>query len=208
MKWFVDEPFSSQSATLASYVAVEHLQNYVLAERASRDGLVASPDDATLLNNLAFALANQGNLQQAKLVMDRIDTQALSGATDICITATQGFIKFRSGDKVAGEELYRLAIAKAQQARLPKLRARAAINLAIEQIRTGDQYVDSIRNAAEMSNTERDVDLRGALRKLHEVASRRSDRSGETDRVLSLISELMKPVKPPIVLEPISVPLM
>src|SRR5204862_4048436 len=59
IKWLADEPFSTRPAVLGSFIAAEHLEDFSLAAKICNDGLIATPSDGTLLNNLAFALANE-----------------------------------------------------------------------------------------------------------------------------------------------------
>ena len=64
--WLSDEPFASRPAVFGSFISAEHLEDFERSERICREGLIASPSDPILLNNLAFALANQGSLAEAQ----------------------------------------------------------------------------------------------------------------------------------------------
>ena len=102
--WLSDEPFASRPAVFGSFISAEHLEDFERSERICREGLIASPSDPILLNNLAFALANQGSLAEAQTTLDSIPVTGLDPAVEICRDATQGFIAFRAGDYSRGQK--------------------------------------------------------------------------------------------------------
>jgi tetratricopeptide (TPR) repeat protein len=194
--WFADEPFSSKSATLGSYVAAEHLDDFKLSRTIAEQGLIASPAQPTLLNNLAFALANEGELEAAATALSRIDFANAPLQTQICYYATKGFIAFRSGDFENGRAFYADAIKLAKGPPLGKLRAHAAINLAQEELRVGsDKARDAVIRAIESSRITADDDFRGVLKRLHKIVVSRSDLLGDIDRIVEDVTRLMKPSK-------------
>jgi Flp pilus assembly protein TadD len=65
-RWFEDEPFSARPAMLGSAIAASAMDDFFEAASIARRGLVSNPDDPGLINNLAFALACDGNLLEAR----------------------------------------------------------------------------------------------------------------------------------------------
>jgi tetratricopeptide (TPR) repeat protein len=202
--WFADEPFSSKSATLGSYIAAEHLDEFRLSQNIAEQGLIASPGHPTLLNNLAFAFASQGELRKATEALKRISFPNAPIQTQICYLATKGFIAFRSEDLGAGRAYYLNAIDLAKGVSLAKLRAHAAVNLAQEELRVGsNEALTAVLNAIELSRTNADDDLRGVLQRLQKIVVSRSDVLGDIDRIVEDVANLMKPSKTPLAtLEP------
>ncbi len=132
--WLNDQPFSSRPAILASYIATLVLEDHAYSEAITRRGLVSNPDDFTLLNNLSFALIQQGQVDQAKVVLQSIQTGALSPESRITYDATWGLLYLRTGSAERGRRLYGAAIAAAD--RLGSERgATARIMLASEELR-------------------------------------------------------------------------
>ena len=58
--WLGDQPFSARPAVHGSFIASVLLEDYAEAQRIAAGGLIANPKDFTLINNIAFALANNG----------------------------------------------------------------------------------------------------------------------------------------------------
>lgn len=76
--------------------------------------LAASPAEDLLLNNMAFYLAEAGQLDLAQQYLAR--TQPLPPDTELGLTlsATRGLIAFRRGNEELGRALYEQAIAAAR----------------------------------------------------------------------------------------------
>ena len=111
--WQRDQPFSSQPGALGSFVAAVALTDYSATKKFAERSLVANPRDAILLNNLAFAQINLGELDDAENTLSRLKT---SNAQEIgpTITATRGLLQFRKGNVDSGRMLYGDAIEKAK----------------------------------------------------------------------------------------------
>jgi tetratricopeptide (TPR) repeat protein len=144
--WLMNEPFSSRPTQMASYLALVALGDFSTAERLAAQGLLANPKDATLLNNLTVALANQGKLREAELAFVKI---APSGYSEIpgTLFATQGLLSFRRGDLQEGRALYRRSIEAF--ARDPGHRALAALHLAREELVAGSPLGRQALSAAQ-----------------------------------------------------------
>ena len=81
-----------------------------LALKILSEATPAQQDGFQYFNNFAVSLARIGQTDTAKKMLDRVDYDHLS-QRDRCITiATEGLIKFRSGDTENGRKYYQLAI--------------------------------------------------------------------------------------------------
>ncbi len=197
--WFADEPFASQSSTLGSYVAAEHLEDFVLSADIASQGLIASPEDPSLLNNFAFALASQGKLGEATKAINRLDLRLAALSTQICYHATVGLIAFRLGDTEKGRASYNDAISLAKGPALAKLRAHAAVNLAQEELRIDSPDARSaVVSAIEHSRLVADDDFRGVLKRLQKIVVSKIDLLGDIDRIVEDVVRLMTTDKDPL----------
>jgi tetratricopeptide (TPR) repeat protein len=97
-----------------SYLAAV-TESFEMSRDAAIAGLVASPDNATLLNNLAFAHANLGEVREASNYLEKARLVADPDPSEVIMcTATEGLIAFRSHDTLKGRELYSKAFESAQ----------------------------------------------------------------------------------------------
>jgi tetratricopeptide (TPR) repeat protein len=180
-----------------------------LCEQICQDGLIASSGDGTLLNNLAFALANQGKLKEAQEALNRAMRSAPSGATKICCDATQGLIYFRTGETEKGRERYEAAMSGASKARLVSIQIRGALHLALEELNVDpDRALQPTRIALSLAKPSRDPELNNLLRRLHDILAKQAHRNGEIDAMLTELSELIKPSKSLPIVKTTFVPLM
>jgi tetratricopeptide (TPR) repeat protein len=114
--WLADQPFSARPAILAGFIASSVLVDFRKAVRFCKDALTPNPDDATLLNNLAFSYANLDETKEARKHIRRaVTTPNLKIEELIILTATQGLISFREGDAENGEAFYEQAIGLASK---------------------------------------------------------------------------------------------
>ncbi len=151
-RWQLDQPFSSRPAVFGSYIASTCLENFQEAEQVLHLGLLCNSEEATLHNNLAFVLAKQDRLDEAKAELmigfSHIDKGPNGNSQRICLTATKGLIAFREGQTQLGRQLYALAIAQARLDELSPLREIAKIYLAIEELRIGSLHATAALSAA------------------------------------------------------------
>lgn len=143
-EWHADQPFSSRPAIHGSHLASTVFQNYDLAIVFAQNGLLSNPDDICLYNNLAFALAHQGDIERAAKAMSKIDMRNLSPSHAIYVAATLGLIEFRSGRPDQGRALYRraLQVARAIKDETGKL---AEVYLAFEELRIASPQAEQSR---------------------------------------------------------------
>lgn len=135
--WAGDQPFSSRPYILASYLAAETLEAFGMSESLAKAGLLASPDDFSLLNNLAFALASQGRVEEASQAFKAIAYDSLAEHQRIVWLATEGLLEYRSGDSAQGRVRYQEAIEKARASQFTRLEVMATARRAMEEIRLG-----------------------------------------------------------------------
>ena len=195
--WLSDEPFASRPAVFGSFIAAEHLEDFERSERICREGLIASPNDATLVNNLAFALANQGKVSEAKIQLDTIPTTGAETGIEICRDATQGFIAFRSGDYSRGREYYQQAIEKAAASNMTSLKVRASIHFAREELSIDTQNAANIlKQALRMVKPMNDPDSIGVLQRLLVALQAQTKVEGQLDKIITEVGQLLKGSKP------------
>ena len=72
------------------------MEDFKSSEIIIRQGSKVNPRDFTLLNNLAFSLANQNNIQEAEKAILSIDIGFMEIVNTIPIIATTGLILFKS----------------------------------------------------------------------------------------------------------------
>lgn len=151
--WLSDEPFSSRPAIFGSWSSLITSLNFERSRHFAEAGLVTHPDNPVLLNNLAVALANLGELELATQNLDKAAQLSTDDKSRIATTASRGLIYFRRGDIASGRQLYKQAVSIARQAHEPWLEALALLHLARE-----EHHIDLY--AAEQRSAEASVLLR------------------------------------------------
>jgi tetratricopeptide (TPR) repeat protein len=146
-KWLADQPFSSRPAIHGSLIASAIFENYDQAVEFAQSGLLSNLDDVSLYNNLAFALAQQGAVEQAKKVLRKVDEGSLLPSQLIYIFATFGLIEFRSGHPEQGRALYRRSLETARAIKEEKGEL-ARVYLAFEELRIRSPFAEESRREA------------------------------------------------------------
>jgi len=113
--WQFDQPFSSWQSIFGSFIAAIVLEDYQTSEWFAKTGLRANPTDFMLLNNLAFARVNLGNMEGASEALTRAYRSQMSERENVAIQATKGFLAFQAGDLEVGQRLYLDALTEAQR---------------------------------------------------------------------------------------------
>jgi len=169
-RWQDEQPFSGRPAIFGGYVASTALEQFEISESMYRQGLLTNRHDATLYNNLAFALAKQDKAEDAQAVLEQGLCLELSAPQRICLTATRGLIEFRKNRPRNGRLLYQEAIRSALQHSQDLLAHLAKIHCAIEELRIGSQQA-----AAREREAREAVDkLRGPYRPVFREKLRRA----------------------------------
>jgi tetratricopeptide (TPR) repeat protein len=152
--WLLDEPFSRRAAILGSYIASGPLCNYEQAGQIASRGIRANPHDYSLLNNLSFALASAGNLDEARKAYSEIDRSKLDDESVVFWLATGGLLRFREGFSDEGRALYLQAIDKAGSPSTSGRSVAAAIYLAREELLAKTPFaLEALERAARFLNS-------------------------------------------------------
>jgi Flp pilus assembly protein TadD len=109
-RWFEDQPFSARPAFLASQIASLLCLDPKTAVLIAKQALVPNPDEFMLWNNLAYAHAVLGEINEARDAISHVEVVALDPLSKLYVTATNGAIAFRSGDSENGRKLYMQAM--------------------------------------------------------------------------------------------------
>jgi len=109
IEWLYDMPFSMDAALVGSEVAYMQLKKYDVAEKILRVGLKSRPTDPVLLNNLAYAYALDGKLDEAEKqlkIIDSLKKDEKKESTEVCSKATRGLVAYRRKNIEEGRRLY------------------------------------------------------------------------------------------------------
>ncbi len=166
--WLADQPFSSRPAIVGSFVAAVLLGEFQTSMEIATLGLRANPNDPTLLNNTAFALANLDKPNEAEKVLGRISRHGASPKDNAVADATLGLVRFRQGRFDDGRGLYLKSIYEFESQRLEAYKALALFYLAQEELRANT--IQSI----EANRAARSVLDRLSMPEMRELASRLS----------------------------------
>lgn len=143
-QWLADQPFSARPAALGSFVASVALEDHEASVTILEEAFHANPNDATLLNNYAYALAHLGRLDDARRAIERVKYDPSDDLASVLKSATSGLIEFRLGRGAIGRKLYRAAIEMAESARNKPLAASVLTFWALEESRSLDAEATSV----------------------------------------------------------------
>jgi hypothetical protein len=134
--WIEDMPFAKRPVLFASSISTTHLKNYELSEKILKIGLQANPQDAQLINNIAYACALNNEIKKAEDYLALIKSNfVIDKTTEICLLATKGLVNFRKGLYESGRDLYLSAIEKSNENNdSPTLKSTAILNYAREEL--------------------------------------------------------------------------
>jgi len=142
--WQLDEPFSSRPASLGSYLGITLLGDYEFALQCADIGLMAEPEDSTLLNNKAVALAYNGETSDVIATFKLISSIGGPSHPQFVHTATAGLLNFRAGFVDEGREHYR----RARDLAPTKSKGLVLLHWAGEEIRLGSDDAPKLRKMA------------------------------------------------------------
>lgn len=167
MDWSLDEPYSSRPAVLGSYAAATGLENFELAASITRNGLIANPNEPSLINNYAFALANQNKLSEALTILQTATRPAASIAAEVAFKATEGLIDIKLGNWESGKSKYLDAIDLARKESLYKMGVLASIHYVQEMVEIGQISInDAIDFVEKMAPRTSDPDIHWLMQRL------------------------------------------
>lgn len=146
-EWFFDLPFSKRPVILGYHIATTFLDRPSKAIEFLQAGLYSHPNDAQIINNLAYSLALENKIDEAEKYMNQIiDVSEMSTNTKICLTATRGLIFFRKDQISKGIDLYEKAIAIAKSSNNNYFIWLAKLNFARELIFSTSALKSTIEN--------------------------------------------------------------
>lgn len=143
-RWFAYQPFSARPAQAGSYIAGVALGKFDESIEIAKLGLVSSPDDFYLKNNLAFSFASLDKIQEAKDVMGKIEYSMLDSRQINILKATEGLVEMRSGNLELGRKLYEDAIEGFKKQKELKSETIAKFFLAREERRLGSDKAEGL----------------------------------------------------------------
>jgi hypothetical protein len=135
--WQRDQPFEPRPAQFGSFLASEGLDDHTTAIELARNGWQANPQNAGLINNLAFSYLRAGQVEGASDILGNLRLHGLPPEELIPALATLGLLAYRQGRPDIGRERYIHAGDVAQDAKRPDLLVFASIYMANEEQRLG-----------------------------------------------------------------------
>lgn len=174
LNWLHDQPFSSMPAATASYIFSAIYDQQSRAEDILRQSLISNPRDPGLMNNLAFALADQNKIAEAEEVLSSVNIGDADDSERVTLLATAGLVAFRKGLTQEGRTLYLNAMDLAKQKGFTKFEALAAVYLAREEIRAKmSEAFEDLRRAEEMASRQNEPDVALVLKRVSDLATQR-----------------------------------
>jgi tetratricopeptide (TPR) repeat protein len=131
--WHRDQPFAIEPFRFASYTASLGSQDFENGAQIAIAGLRLHRGDNMLMNNAAYALANMGRTQEAR--MYAITPVTANTAEDFISLATLGLIFYREGNTVEGADFYRRSVAGLLRLGRRDVAAMSAIHWSLEETR-------------------------------------------------------------------------
>jgi tetratricopeptide (TPR) repeat protein len=161
--WLKEQPVSSRPGAFASHAAAVGLRAWDRGADLAKMGMVAHPRDPLLINNLAYCLAESGDLVNAAAEISKLRIDQLPVHLRTVVGATRGLLEFRRGNLDAGRALYEEGIRLARQAKNPTLALNAQLMLFREEVfaRIPDSAQQVLKVIAE-ARTHTDQDIRAA----------------------------------------------
>ena len=170
LSWFQDQPFSVNAGIFSSYVLADILGRPDDALAILDISLRANAEDVTLLNNLAYSYIQIGKIDIAARVLESIQRKPdnLEYAT---LEATVGLLAFRQGLPDEGRNLYENAIKTFQRGGAQDFAARAAVYLAIEEVRARTpNSALAVKRAFDLTKDNKRADVAAKIQELERIA--------------------------------------
>jgi len=143
--WFVDMPFSKSPALFGSHTAIAYLDDNKQAALFCKAGLITNPNDPQIMNNLAYSLANIGEIKEAEENIDKVlNNHAIGNTTKLCANATLGLINYKKGNLELGRKLYLKTIEEAIIIKNFEYQSLALINYVKEEILINNPLSESM----------------------------------------------------------------
>ena len=105
-EWLFDEPYSSRPALVGSCIGISLTAQFKFAVLCAQVGLQAEPKNVHLRNNIAVAMAYDGDMTKAIENFNKIDPPKDPKFPKHVLVATYGLLRFRAGDIKGGQKFY------------------------------------------------------------------------------------------------------
>lgn len=146
-QWLEDQPMSSRSILFNSGLLGTYFEDYEESIKIEKRGLQSNPDDAIILNNLAYSQINLNKYSEAAITLnkairlvkakDHIEGVDTVYAANICLMATSGLLAWRQGDVVLGKKLYLEAEKLAKMQNMENYASQATLFRLLEEVKPG-----------------------------------------------------------------------
>jgi len=167
--WQTDEPFSSRPAGLGSFLAITAQEDFKKAIQIVHTGLIANPGDPTLINNLVYAYACSGRIEDARKVLTQYPCKDCPPEQEIALLATAGLIEYRAGNTLEARAKYNEAMELAKVLKLQSYYIRAKIHYAREELRADpSKSQQAVLEALSLGKKDNDPIVKLTLSKLNE----------------------------------------
>lgn len=178
--WLADSPYDKSSVLFSSHIAYGFLKDYESAAKILRIGLLANPNDSSILNNLAYVNALNGDINSAELFIERLSKSNvdISSDAEICHIATKGLLQFRKGNIDEGRKLYLEAIKSAKENAMDRtLINKAILNYLREELVAHTCYTSDVFDILSKLDTEQDKEMSRLRDDVIEEANKQSESS-------------------------------
>jgi tetratricopeptide (TPR) repeat protein len=143
LDWHRSLPFAERPIFMGTHIASVFTKEYDKSIELAKEGLRSNPKSSAMWNNLAYAAALAGNLDEAAHAIN-MGRQFMATPRDkACIEATSGLLAFRRGDTETGRVEYEKAIDIAAEVKEEGLEELAKVNMLREQARIGIVPIES-----------------------------------------------------------------
>lgn len=171
-RWLADQPFDPSAAMFVSYLAAIGVMDYVSSENAARQGLIANPANGSIRNNLVFALASQGKVDEASREFALTPLPPAGSREQGTRVATNGLVAFRRGDPDSGRASYSEAKDILLRAHEPDVAALATLMWAREEINASTPESEGIvRQAVDLAKKSDVGDVKLWLKRVSHAAA-------------------------------------
>ncbi len=150
LEWALVQPYSAAPFVFGTFAAGLGLNNPSQALQLAEIGLAANKNNISLLNNFAYFLILNGQLSNAKSVLDRKILRSENASSHTSLIATRGLFHFRMGDPELGRMYYEKALSDFKKLGNDRAYNVAVLNFAREESLSQDQPESSAIHEAQM----------------------------------------------------------
>lgn len=137
LRWLNDEPYSTRTVRLASYISTIFLNDSNKSIEILKHGLKVNPYDLKLLNSLTYNLLLENKIEEAEKYFNKYRSENLKSEpinTKVALLATTGLYGFRTGNINLGRQNYLESINFASKQKNDYLSAIAIANYVREEM--------------------------------------------------------------------------